>query len=590
MISVIPTYNNNFRAFGWVQDPSNLRSLCNVVAIFDSNSEKHKELLNKTVSQLVLEEDGRADLIAALKAKPLKIKFSHLTGTAFYPRSQSRCNGIVQAAVKGQSRPFIGDWPADNFVRWAHCFGFIKYDYKTDAFEITPSGLELCKANSGEADLSLCEKKLLINAALAYPPVIRILTLLSPENAHLTKFEIGRQLGFVGEAGFTSMPQNPFIRALSGAESAKEKNAMKADWEGSSDKYARMISKWLEKLGLVEQIAKTVTVRVGNSEYSESIGQSYMITAQGITALNKALGKSRHARISKNIFYEMLATKNSDREFLRTRRALIIKQLSESKKEVAADAIVSYLDTQNISATPGTVCDDVQGLINMGLDIKINGNYFKWNDVINDFVIPLPQKLAKSQLEYFKDKIRKDLENLSHEYLALIDLSYDSKQNRLFEMKTIELLTEECGYNGLHLGGSRRPDGIIYTTELTDNYGVIIDTKAYSGGYNLPISQADEMERYIRENQSRDATINSNKWWKNFDESICQFYFMFVSGHFIGNYKSQLKRLMNSTKTNGAAVRIGELLVCAEKIKANESDLKKIADNYFSGNFDVKGT
>jgi hypothetical protein len=71
-------------------------------------------------------------------------------------------------------------------------------------------------------------------------------------------------------------------------------------------------------------------------------------------------------------------------------------------------------------------------------------------------------------------------------------------QNRLFEMKTLELLTEVCGYQGLHLGGSRKPDGVIYTDKISDNYGVIIDTKAYSGGYNLPINQADGMQRTFK--------------------------------------------------------------------------------------------
>ena len=52
MISVIPTHSKNFRAFGWVQDPSNLRSLCDVVAVFDTNSKKHKDLI-KTIIPLL---------------------------------------------------------------------------------------------------------------------------------------------------------------------------------------------------------------------------------------------------------------------------------------------------------------------------------------------------------------------------------------------------------------------------------------------------------------------------------------------------------------------------------------------------------
>ena len=42
-------------------------------------------------------------------------------------------------------------------------------------------------------------------------------------------------------------------------------------------------------------------------------------------------------------------------------------------------------------------------------------------------------------------------------------------------MKVIELLTEECAFQGLHLGGSHRPDGVLYG--LTDNYGIILDTR-----------------------------------------------------------------------------------------------------------------
>lgn len=332
MISVIPTHNKNFRAFGWVQDPSNLRSLCDVVAVFDANTQKHKDLIESIIPKLVEERDGRDDFIKTLKSKPLKIKYSELVGTSFSPRSMSRCNGIIQATVKGQGRDFIGDWPADNYVRWAHCFGFIEYNYSDDTFNITDKGLELTKARKMDADLSEKEKELLINAILAYPPAIRVLTLLSEtEDTHLTKFEIGQQLGFIGEDGFTSMPQKIFIRSLVNA-SSKDRKTMMTDWEGSSDKYARMISSWLEKLGLVKKIPKTISVMIAGMEYKDTIGQSYVITAKGMTALRRANGKSKHKMIAKNVCWEMLSTKGSDREYLRTRRAFILKYLSESKK------------------------------------------------------------------------------------------------------------------------------------------------------------------------------------------------------------------------------------------------------------------
>ena len=582
MISVIHTQNKNFRTFGWVQDPSNLRSLCDVVAVFDPDSQKHKDLIINIIPKIVEEQDGRDDFIRTLQGTPLKIKYAELVGTAFKPRSMSRCNGIIQATVKGQGRNFILDWPADNFVRWAHCFGFIKYNYIDDTFEITNKGLEITKAREKGDELSEKEKKLLINAALAYPPAIRILKLLSEtDDTHLTKFEMGQQLGFIGEEGFTSMPQKILIRSLVNAES-KERKCMKTDWEGSSDKYARMIASWLEKLGLVEKKPKEITVSIAGKEYKETIGQAYIITASGITALRKAEGKSKHKRIAKNVCWEMFSTKGKDREYLRTRRAFVLKCLVEKGRNISVWDIMNYLKTVNLIENEKTILDDIKGLQNIGINIIDKDNRFLLADEINDFVIPLPQSLVKSELEETKEEIREKLLNLSHEYLALIDLAYDSKQNRLFEMKTLDLLTEECNYQGLHLGGSRKPDGIIYTNENECKYGVIIDTKAYSKGYNLPITQADEMERYIGENQTRDEEINPNKWWDNFADDINEFYFMFVSGHFKGKFEAQIKRISKNKSINGVALAVKNLILIAEAYKAGQFTHKTIKNKMFN--------
>ena len=49
MIHLIPTEAKRFRTFGWVQDPSDFRSLCDVVAIFDETSLKHQELAGQVI-------------------------------------------------------------------------------------------------------------------------------------------------------------------------------------------------------------------------------------------------------------------------------------------------------------------------------------------------------------------------------------------------------------------------------------------------------------------------------------------------------------------------------------------------------------
>ena len=70
------------------------------------------------------------------------------------------------------------------------------------------------------------------------------------------------------------MPQNLLIRALSETEDAKQRNKMKANWEGSSDKYARMTAGWLQKIGLIEQVPKTVSIKIASTEYSQTVEQS----------------------------------------------------------------------------------------------------------------------------------------------------------------------------------------------------------------------------------------------------------------------------------------------------------------------------
>ncbi|MDR2547118.1 MAG: hypothetical protein LBC96_06350 [Lachnospiraceae bacterium] len=159
MILILPTQIRKFRTLGWVQNPSDFRSLCNVVAIFDKNSSVHNELIEKIIPEKVLIKDGQLALLLALKSDPLKVKYSHLVGSSFTPRSKARCNAIVQACVKGQGKKgFIDDWSADGFIRWAHCFGFIKYDQFSDTFEITKNGLALSEAYVGNKEINNDEK------------------------------------------------------------------------------------------------------------------------------------------------------------------------------------------------------------------------------------------------------------------------------------------------------------------------------------------------------------------------------------------------------------------------------------------------
>ena len=579
MINIIDVNNKTTRTFGWVQNPSNFESLKKVVAIFDNTSKTYNELKDKKIKKLVEERDGQKELINALNANPLKIKYCNLVGTSFTPRSSARCNGIVQATVKGQRKEFIDDWSSDNFVRWAHALGFIKYNYDTDTFEITDAGRKYVQSEDDSNE----ESTILEEAMLSYPPVARVLTLLS-NGEHLTKYEIGKKLGFVGEAGFTSLPLNVLIMTLDTTDEPKEKNKIKTDWDGSSDKYARMISGWLVKLGLLVQRPKLVTVDFGGELYSETIGHAYMITDRGLKAVRRLLGINKVARVSKNVFWEMLATKGIDKNYIRTRRAYILKILIESNKVLTLEDIKEKLKLASINESINTIKDDINGLINTGINIKSETTGYKIYDSINDFIIPKTGDTEgiKSNISLLKDELRGQISHISHDYLSLIDLAFDSKQNRLFEMKVLELLVNEYGFKGRHLGGSRKPDGIVYSTTLEDNFGIIVDTKAYSEGYSLPISQADEMERYVRENSNRDEEVNPNKWWENFSEEVKKYYFVFISGSFKGKFEEQLRRLSMTTGVNGSAVNVVNLLLGAEKIRSGEMTIEELERAMFN--------
>lgn len=569
MIKIINVPTKDTRAFGWVQDSSNISSLCNVVSIFDSESDFHKRLVNEIIPAVVLENDGQQEMLSALNEKPLALKYKLLTGTSFSPRSASRCNGIVQAAVKGQKRPFIVDWAADNFVRWAHAVGFIEYNYASDTFSITKKGLELTHSEAANRE------PILINAILSYPPAYRILSLLENPDCPLTKFELGEKLGFTGEEGFICYPVRSIIAALAETSDKDERTKIRSDWESSSDKYARTIAQWLGHLGLVKSCKKDVVVEYGHKMLSDSLG-AFCITPKGERILRNINGNSKHSKIEKIVSYEMFATKGIDREYLRLRRSLILKVLVESKNKATFAKIQETLKANGLEESTETIQDDVSGFVNLGLNVETAVNSIMLKDKIADFSIPVYKDLTvKSELSKEKDGVRRRLKTLPHEYLALMDLAFDSVQNRLFEMKVMDLFLNECGFYGRHLGGANKPDGVLYTDKTDDeNYGIIVDMKAYSDGYNLPISQQDEMKRYIGNNQKRDEKINPTKWWCEFPDYLKNYYFMFVSGCFKGEISEKLNRIYLETKVNGTAMPIVTALLIADRIKSNEMTLR----------------
>ncbi len=561
-----------YRTFGWIQNPSSFESLHRVVSLFDSTSSFNMEMRQRRVPLLasngLLAQDDMATLFIHLLSQPqVTVSYDMLKGhgAGSGRRADAKCSGIAQAAIDAQrdmtltdggqtvcvKKPYTDDWTADGFLRWAVSLGFLDYHDDSDSCTISPLGRRFVSAPAGtQRDGVLGE------AMLSYPPACRVLDLLRDGEAK-TKFELGRQLGFTTEAGFTSYPQN--IWAYAYVTEPDQRAMLRNNAEGSSDKYARMIAGWLASLGWVRKCSRRVMVSVGQEDRPCDIG-AFMITAEGRHQSNHIRGNSSAARTAKRVMFQMLATKAPDSNYLRLRRAHIITALTRQRPLSTGD-IRQYLSAKGIDESEATIADDIQGLTNIGLDVIRNARGYHIADTITGLQIPANARTSPTtEASVMKERVRQQLTHLPHHHLALIDYAFDGQSNRDFEIGTIDLFTNTLAFGGRHLGGARRPDGIIYDGQT----GVIIDNKAYPRGYSIPISQADEMVRYITENQTRDAQQNPNQWWLHFPTGVTHFCFAFIAPAFVGNFVAQLQHISQRTGTSGAALNVEQLLLCAE--------------------------
>lgn len=555
------------RTFGWVQEAYTLKNLKNVVSAFVPDSEINWILRTDKIPRLISEKDGRDEFLQELGKPDICIPYTYLKGKGSpvgYTRSNAPCSGIIQAVLPGQRREYQSDWPADSFLRWAVSIGFLEYNRENDVCSLTPLGRSYAEAVKESEE----EKEILKTALLSYPPVCRILSLLAKEE-HLTKFEMGARLGFIGEAGFTSIPQYMILQGLGEAETKEEKNKLLQDTEGTSDKYVRTICSWLIQMGWVNKVPKEVG--------EEIIPQSYQLTLKGRTVYKHTSGVSSFARIPKRVMWDMLATKAADRDYLRNRRTHIIKYLEGTYRSCLQ--IKKFLQTKGFDEEEETLLDDLKSFENIGLNVKKYGDNYRIMDEIIGLQIPEIQNTkenVKSEISISKDYLRSHLEHIDHKYLILVDLGVDGNSDRDYEIKTAELLTRELEFEGRRLGDTRKPDVCIYH----GTNGLIIDNKAYGNGYSLPIKQADEMYRYIEENKKRNELLNPNRWWEVFDEKVTHYSFAFVSGSFTGGFRERIHNISMRSGINGAAIGSVALLLLAEDLKAGRLGYKEFFDRF----------
>lgn len=564
------------RTYGWVQNPSDFKKLKLVVQIFDPTSEHYKKLKTDFVPKYIPLQDIKDQLLTKLNSSCSDFSYTELVGTTKNKdgentnnRKEAVADGLIQVTILPQSSKTTGkmwtdNWTADGYLRWALSLNFVQHDRNNDICKITDLG----KRFSSSKNSSLEEENILKTALLSYPPAFQVLKILSNSKTPVSKFYIGNHLGFCGEKGFTSYDESLMTEWFK-TGTVEEQEAIKSNIEGTSDKYARMICNWLEKIGLVAK--QSTRVKTINGEKAGFL--KYYITGKGTHAFMQANGSSKNSKIIKFFTWEFLATDGKNKNYVRFRRAYILKYL---KKTTSFDKLIDNLRNLGFNDSIEIIKNDIAGLNNFGIQIEKNDNNIVLRDNFYDFTIPI-LNLTEELKDNETDKLKSDFlqrTGLPIKYIELLDIAIDSKRNRDFEIITAELFKNVYGLDAMHLGGGRKPDGIVYTND----FGIIVDTKAYSNGYSKSMSEEDKMVRYIEDNKLRDTNINSTEWWKNFNPNIPNnsFYFLWVSSKFIGKFDEQLANTHNRTSTNGGALNVEQLLMGAYKVKIGDLSVQEI--------------
>ena len=591
------------RSFGWVQNPSNFSHLKHVTQIFDPQS-AHYAALHTLVENLVPREQTRNALLSRLKAEAekakepnQKVEFTYrelvggstdIEGNSAKRRNQAVADSLIQVTIPSQSKskPFTDNWTSQGYLSWAVSLGLVQYLRKDDCFSITDSGLAFSRTADGSPEELEQEQAML----LAYPPAWQIMRVLCNEEVPRNKFYLGSKLGFVGENGFSTRAD---IRARQGDNTTMdeeflsmtptERSKFRSDSEGTSDKYARMICRWLKQVKFVNtsnpilKAADGTTVK-GFPEYS--------VTVTGRGKFNAFNGGSKHKRQAKYLNWEFLGTKVSNCDYVRTRRAYIIKELQKTHSlPNLLDAMAKHGFTER-----KMIINDLKGLVTFGLNIDLpsdeeirqDSGSVVLHDRLNDFSIPelnLTEELKDKHIETVTEKLL-DFWSFDNEDLGLLDLSRDGRQSEAFELGVTRLFGR-CGLEARHLGGPVRPDIAVWGHD----FGIIVDTKAYGKGYSKNVDQLKEMARYVVNNWRRDIAIDGN-WWQVFPTTIKpdRFYYLWVSSTFIGDFNTQFEKLADYNKADnipagtvhGGGINIVQLLLLLGMVKRDEFDINDL--------------
>lgn len=577
----------NNLSFGLGQDVSqNLKELAKVASIFVKDSNTHRCLLENRLDEVVLDSDIKSELKTILSTSPINPTWRQLTGT----RTDGEANSLVQAIFSGQGqRLAIVDWAAQNYVSVAVAFGLLKFKRTDKSFILTSLGKEAVELYDENKMVELDE--FMYQRLLEYPYAAWLIRLLGNNpDKQFSKFDLAENFGFIDELGFDSIPVQILLNGIAQAELENDnesKKRIKSNFEGTSDKYMRWLAGVLVKAGLATSTPQKVNHKYKGKDFLLSVGPMYQITAKGLTALKQVNGGSRYPRSSKRVMWEFLATKDKNASVLKTSRSLILKYLVEKNNPINVNKLAEFInaDYPKLEVTPEEIIDDCKGMCRIGIEIINSNDMLTLKENLIDFEIPIEREkvLEKTEVDKFKNLLRSRLTHINHSYLKGIDIASKKNttnaENTEFEIISTQLFTDELGFSGQHLGGSSKPDGLVWDERSV----FILDSKAYSEGFSLTSGHTDAMGRYIRQFKERDKRITPT-WWDLSPSELSETYFAYISGRFLGNYEAQLKNFRQDVATDGGALEFVKLLLLANAYKAGKMSLVQVKESILDYN------
>lgn len=443
-------------------------------------------------------------------------------------------------------------WDARCRIKAVCATGMVELDRSISGYKLTTLGIALKAAPysttlfKGKRILSPEEKEIFKKGLLSNPPVIRVLSILNESrrngNVPLSKYDVGSQLGFVGDIGFTHFE----------AEYVALMDKSFNDKEGDADKWARTIISWLSQVGWVVK-----------GESAEIYGKTlprYTTTFE----VDRVLQYGAKSTI-KYVPQEMLCSEHhAFPKVVQERRIAILKELSKSAK-VHIDTLLTTLNGNGIEIDEETLKFDLINLKQAGINVEKELSCYRLVDKVKLDIIT-----EKTQEAATVNDVEKAITHYVTTYADtlpsrlvdnLIRYGYGGTETAALFEASVDKFFKLLGYDSNCLGqGHGRVADVIAkyrAAQYAKSYGLIIDAKAYPK-YPFTAGDVRKMKEYI---ELHGAELLADR--------IPHHAFAFVSMDF-SPPESHLQEIANDTAINGTAITVYELFKLGDEVVQNQ--------------------